>query len=103
MASTASATIPAPPGGPILVVTPSGGSSNYLPEILRSEGLNDFDRADIGSVSAATLAAHDVVVLADMSLSTDQVGMFTNWVLAGGNLIAMHPRANLAPLLGLSG
>ena len=103
MASTASAAIPAPPGGPILVVTPAGGSSNYLPEILRSEGLNDFDRADIGSVSAATLAAHDVVVLADMSLSTDQVGMFTNWVIAGGNLIAMHPRGNLAPLLGLSG
>jgi hypothetical protein len=103
MASTASATIPAPPGGPILVVTPSGGSSNYLPEILRSEGLNDFDRADIGSVSAATLAAHDVVVLADMTLTTDQVGMFTDWVIAGGNLIAMHPRANLAPLLGLSG
>ena len=103
MASTASATIPAPPGGPILVVTPAGGSANYLPEILRSEGLNDFDRADIGSVSAATLATHDVVVLADTSLTTDQVGMFTNWVIAGGNLIAMHPRANLAPLLGLSG
>jgi hypothetical protein len=103
MASSASATIPAPPGGPILVVTPDGGSTNYLPEILRSEGLNDFDRADIGSVSAATLAAHDVVVLADMSLRADQVAMLTDWVDAGGNLIAMHPRANLAPLLGLSG
>jgi hypothetical protein len=102
-AAPASATIPAAPGGPILVVTPDGGSANYLPEILRSEGLNDFDRADIGAVSAATLAAHDVVVLADTTLSPDQVTMFTDWVVAGGNLIAMHPRPNLAPLLGLSG
>jgi ABC-type sugar transport system substrate-binding protein len=40
MASTASATIPAPPGGPILVVTPGSSDEfrNYLPEIMRGEG-----------------------------------------------------------------
>ena len=98
MASTASATIPAPPGGPILVVTPAARSSrNYLPEILRSEGLNDFDVADIGSVSPATLAT-----TTSWSSRTCRSPTRPGWRCSptgssrGGNLIAMRPRANLA-------
>ncbi len=35
--------MPAPPGGPILVVTPNGDATDsYYTEILRAEGLNDF-------------------------------------------------------------
>ena len=50
-AGEAPAAIPAAPGGPILVVTSNGDSfGSYLPEILRGEGLNEFDVADIGSV-----------------------------------------------------
>ena len=37
-----------------------------------------------------------------MSLSPAQVTMFTNWVTAGGNLIAMRPDKKLASLLGLT-
>jgi hypothetical protein len=91
------------PGGPILVV---GWSSNpfsrYYAEILRAEGLNEFTVNDISSVTPATLAAYDVVILGDMPLSAGQVTMFSNWVNAGGNLIAMHPDKQLAGLLGLS-
>ena len=60
MASTASATIPAPPGGPILVVTPASADEfgNYVPEILRGEGLNEFDVAtSVGQPGARSLAA----------------------------------------------
>ena len=57
MAATAPAAIPPPPGGPILVVTSSAdGFGSYLPEILRGEGLNEFDVADVGSVSTPALA-----------------------------------------------
>ena len=102
-AARAPAAIPAAPGGPILVVTSNGDSfGSYLPEILRGEGLNQFDVADIGSVAPQTLAAHDVVVLGHMSLSDAQVAMLSAWVQAGGNLVAMRPDKNLAGLLGLA-
>ena len=108
----AEAAIPAPPGGPILLITSSatGTSSNpnfssYYAEILRTEGFNEFAVADISSVSATTLANYDVVILAKMPLTSgpnSQVEMFTTWVNGGGNLIAMRPDPNLAGLLGLT-
>ncbi|WP_298231779.1 N,N-dimethylformamidase beta subunit family domain-containing protein [uncultured Azohydromonas sp.] len=91
------------PGGPILVLT--SGNSNfgtYYAEILRNEGFNAFAVAEVGSVNAATLSAYDVVILAKTTLSASQVTMLTDWVNAGGNLIAMAPGANLASLLGLA-
>ena len=41
------------PGGPILVITsPSSTFGKYYAEILRTEGLNEFAVADIGTVTA---------------------------------------------------
>jgi hypothetical protein len=91
------------PGGPILVLT--NGNSNfgkYYAEILRAEGMNSFAVADVSTVSAATLAAYDVVVLAKTALSAAQVSTLTTWVNGGGNLIAMAPDGQLAGLLGLT-
>ena len=49
------------------------------------------------------LANYDVVLLAKMpSLDADKVTALTNWVNAGGNLIAMAPDPQLASLLGIS-
>ncbi len=88
---------------PILIVT---GSSNpyttFLPEILRTEGFNEFDTADISVVTSTTLSAYDLVLLGDTSLTAAQVTTLTNWVNGGGNLIAMHPDPQLAGLLGLA-
>ncbi len=42
-----------------------------------------------------------MVILGEKALTTAQVDMFTAWVNAGGNLIAMRPDKNLAGLLGL--
>ncbi|KAF3884583.1 MULTISPECIES: DUF4082 domain-containing protein [Nostocales] len=97
------ASVPSPPGGPILIVT-SGSNpfGNYYAEILRTEGLNSFNVSDISAVSATTLANYDVVILTDLSLSSQQVTIFTNWVNGGGNLIAMRPDKQLASLLGLT-
>src|SRR3954463_12549926 len=104
MASAASATIPAPPGGPILVVTPGSSDEfrNYVPEIMRGEGLNDFAAASVNSLSPALLSGYDVVVLSRTPLSDAQAAMLSNWVSAGGNLIAMRPDTQLAGLLGIS-
>jgi hypothetical protein len=92
------------PGGPILVITDSSNPfTAYYAEILRAEGLNEFDLADISTVTAATLASHDVAILGDLTPTGNQVTMLTAWVNGGGNLIAMRPGQELAPLLGLSG
>lgn len=100
---TLMAAIPAAPGGPILLITSTANPfSTYYTEILRNEGLNSFNVSDISSVSAATLANYDVVVLADVTLTAAQVTTFSNWVTGGGNLIAMHPDKQLATLLGLT-
>ena len=52
------------PGGPIQVITdPADPFGRYYAEILRAEGLNEFDVTD-GPVTAAKLAGHSVVILA---------------------------------------
>ena len=90
------------PGGPIAVITdPADHFGRYYSEILRAEGLNAFDTVD-GPVSAANLAGHDTVLLADSTISDAEVALLTNWVQSGGNLIAMRPDKKLAGLLGLS-
>ena len=95
-----------PPAGtiPILIVTNIAANpfTGYLQEILLTEGLNAFATADIGTVTAAVLASYDVVVLGEMTLSVLQVTMFTDWVTAGGELIAMRPDSQFAGLLGLN-
>jgi flagellar hook capping protein FlgD len=106
LAAPATAAIPPAPGGPILVVTSGAdGFGRYLPEILRAEGLNEFDVADVSALSPQLLASHSVVVLGPTwagGLSAAQVTTLTSWVQGGGDLIAMRPTKSLAPLLGLA-
>ena len=104
---TTSAPPPPPPdegpGGPILVISSAANPfGRYYTEILRTEGLNAFYAMDITNVTAQTLTGYDVVILGEMSLTADQVNILTNWVEAGGNLIAMRPDKQLAALLGLA-
>jgi methionine-rich copper-binding protein CopC len=91
------------PGGPIAVVTSSGNPySKYLAEILRTEGLNEFATVDVSTLSASTLSAYDVVILGAVGVDSGQAALLSNWVNAGGNLIAMKPASSLNGLLGLT-
>jgi hypothetical protein len=95
--------IDAGPGGPIAVVTSDANkSSSYLAEIVRAEGLNEFANLKNTNLSAATLAAYDVVVLGDVAITDAQVTALTTWVNAGGNLILLKPDARLLGLAGLT-
>jgi hypothetical protein len=86
-----------------LVITSNTNKfSSYLGEILSAEGYNEFTLADISDVNSSVLSNFDTVVLGDISLTPAQVTMFTNWVNAGGNLIAMSPDPQLASLLGIT-
>lgn len=89
--------------GPVLVITrASQPISTYYSEILRAEGLNSFKTVDLGAVNSTLLAQYDVAILADLSLTDAQVTSLTDWVNAGGNLIAMSPDKKLASLFGLT-
>lgn len=92
----------ASPGGPILAITNSGPTSKYYGEILRTEGLNYYDSKLLGDVTASNLANYKTAVLAETTLTQAQADMFSDWVNAGGNLIAMRPDSKLAGLLGLT-
>ncbi len=104
---TTAAAPPPPPdqgsGGPILVVhSAADGFGAYLPEILRTEGLNEFATTDLSTLSAAKLSDYQVVILGHAALSDAQVSTLTAWVQGGGKLIAMRPDGKLAALLGLT-
>ncbi|MBE0540497.1 MAG: DUF4082 domain-containing protein [Verrucomicrobia bacterium] len=88
---------------PILVLTNTANPfTAYYSEILLTEGLNSFALGDIAAVSEAMLSPYDVIVLGEMVLTTPQVETLSNWVYAGGKLIAMRPDKQLAGLLGLT-
>ena len=101
-----------PPKGrmPILIVTdreyagnPFGG---YLAEILRGEGLVEFDTSERSALfaadsPAARLASYGVVVAAEMDLIAAEEQALRDYVKGGGVLVAMRPDAGLADLFGI--
>jgi WD40 repeat protein len=102
----AAAPLPDPnqgPDGPILVIKDPSVSSfaSFYAEILRNEGFNAFNVADIGNVTSAMLNNYDIVILGEMTLTTAMLTDITDWVEAGGNLIAMRPDPQLYGLLGI--
>ena len=56
----------------------------------------------MNALNATALSAYDVVVLGEQTLTPAQVTMFSDWVTAGGNLIAMRPDQQLGTLLGIT-
>lgn len=91
------------PGGPILVVYKSSNPfSLYTTEMLRAEGLNEFDVKEIADVNASMLSNYNVVILGEMSLSPANVTDFTNWTNNGGTFISFKPDAQLSNLLGVT-
>lgn len=104
--TTAAAPPPPPtegPGGPVLVISAAANPfSRYPVEILRAEGWNEFFAMDISAVTAAVLNDYDVVILGEMTLTASDVTMLTDWVNAGGTLIAFKPYTLLFPLMGIT-
>ncbi len=91
------------PGGPLLVLySGSNPFSRYSIEVLRAEGLNYFLAKDIATLTEAELAAYDVVLLGEVPVSSTQAGWLSNWVNAGGTLVAFRPSTQLASLLGIT-
>jgi fibronectin type 3 domain-containing protein len=95
-------TIEASPPQVLVLASPGNPFGNYLGEILRNEGLDAFTTSDPVFLSAEQLSNFDVVLLGETPLSATQATLLSDWVTAGGNLVAMRPDKRLAGLLGLS-
>ncbi len=96
---------PPPPsmGHPILLITdPNNAYTSYYTEILTAEGLKYYNTATLAQVNATLLGDYDLAILSEMPLTNAQATMFSDWVTAGGKLIAMRPDKKLAGLLGLT-
>ncbi len=101
--STLNSTINQGMGGPVLVLTSTTNPyDTYLAEMLRAEGINYFEVKDISALSTTILSNFRLVLLGRTALTTSQVATLTNWVGAGGNMIAFQPDKQLASLLGLT-
>ena len=91
------------PGGPILLISSTSNPfSRYPVEILRAEGWNAFNALDISAVTTTEINKYDAVIVGDIPLTAAQVTMLTNWVNAGGTLIAFSPDPQLAGLMGIT-
>ncbi|MCP3100321.1 DUF4082 domain-containing protein [Myxococcus sp. K15C18031901] len=90
--------------GPVLVATAPGNPfTDYLREILEAEGIAAFATTDAGNLGVTvSLNDYKVLVLGEQTLGAAQLTLVTNWVNAGGSLIALRPAANLESLLGLN-
>ena len=90
---------------PILVVLDNGSLDryqNFVPEMLNTEGLNEFQTAQLSQLTAAFLCNYDVVVLPHLSLSASQAMLFQDYANAGGTLVGFRPDAKLAHIFGVT-
>ncbi|NJN95492.1 MAG: twin-arginine translocation signal domain-containing protein [Anaerolineales bacterium] len=88
---------------PVLLLTNNATNpfGVYLGEILRAEGLNLFQTADVQTLAEGQLSRFALVLLAEGTLSEKQVIWLEEYVAAGGRLIAMRPDNMLTPLGGV--
>jgi hypothetical protein len=91
------------PAIPILVITATENKfTQYYQEMLRAEGFNSVNAVDITQITSSTLAQYDVAILGETPLTSAQITMLSDWITAGGNLIAARPDKQLASLLGIN-
>jgi hypothetical protein len=78
-----------------------GRFGRYSGEILRAEGLSDYQEVELSEVTGALLARFGLVLLAGCGAVAGLAELLATYVQAGGRLILIRPPAELAPLAGL--
>ncbi len=89
---------------PILLVVNDSAANKfgrYLGEILRAEGLNEFEVVTLSAMTLTELNKHDLTILAETTLSAGEATTLNNYVNGGGRLIAMRPDSQIKALFDL--
>src|SRR5674476_813454 len=88
---------------PILLLATDAESGTYTAEILKTEGFNEFQIDSLSDVNVTHqyLKKFDVVILGKTPVTQTQKSMLSEYVKAGGNIIAFMPDKQLSELFGL--
>ena len=88
---------------PILLLATNSDFGSYTGEILKTEGFNEFETDSLSGISVnfEYLKNFDVVILGKTSVTQAQKEMLSEYVKAGGNLIAFMPDSRLNQLFGI--
>ncbi len=91
------------PKAPILLLATNSDFGSYTGEILKTEGFNEFETDSLSGISVnfEYLQNFDVVILGKTSVTQAQKEMLSEYVKAGGNLIAFMPDSQLNQLFGI--
>jgi len=89
---------------PILVLATNAGFGSYTCEILKTEGFNEYilDSLNDAKVTLLYLKQFDIVIVGKTTITKSQKTMFSEYLKAGGNLIAFVPDNQLSGLFGIS-
>ena len=102
LAVVMSAASAAPTMGVIIDDGASNHFGNYLTEIVKTEGFRNLGTEPLSGLTLGQLSTYDTVILSEMSLTSAQASMFSDYVNSGGNLIGMRPDSQLNSVFGIS-
>ena len=88
---------------PVLVLATDNEFGTYTGEILHAEGFNEFiaDSLTDTKVTLSYLNRFDVVILSEMNVTQPYITLLSDYVKAGGNLIAFRPDKQLSEIFGI--
>lgn len=88
---------------PILLLATDAEFGTYTAEILKTEGFNEFQLDSLSDVNVTDqyLKKFDMVILGKTLVTQTQKSMLSEYVKAGGNIIAFMPDKQLSGLFGL--
>ena len=88
---------------PILVLATNVNFGTYTAEILKAEGFNEFtiDSLTDTKVTLSYLKRFDMVILSETTVSQPYKTILSDYVKAGGNLIAFRPDKQLSEIFGI--
>src|SRR6185437_6328632 len=93
-----------PANNPILIVQDDSSPDpyqNFVPELLATEGLNEFETAQLHGLTQSFLSHYDVVILPHLALTNAEAILFERYVATGGVLIGFRPDTRLADTFGV--
>ena len=89
---------------PVLILATNAGFGTYTAEILKAEGFNEFqiDSITDAVINLSYLQNFDLVILGKTTVTEPQKTMLSEYVEAGGNLIAFVPDKQLDGVFGIN-
>jgi hypothetical protein len=89
---------------PILIIASDSDFGTYTGEILKTEGLNEYQIESLngGNITASYLEQFELIILAECILDSNSKNILQKYVRKGGNLIAFRPDKAISEVFGIT-